>query len=333
MTKQTLNNFALALGLLGPALIPSTSLAQAGLASKLPGKRPASAAAQTASHQAKTPGSPSYTFTLLSFPGTLDTAATGLNPGATTSKIEVVGSYTAADGEAEGFLTHVSGTKTVKETYEAVNYPHEPADQGASDINDSGQIVGSYYDSSDVLHGYELSGGKFTTIDVPFAGSTYTLPCAINNSGEIVGVWGNNGVATGYTLIDGTYTSIEYPGANYSFAFGVNNAGDIVGTYISPDSNGNQGFLLSGGTYTSIEFPGALNTQAVAINDAGVIVGEYFPNGPNLDEGFVLSGGVFTTITVPGEPTIYLQDINDNGVILGEYQDAAGLTYSFLATP
>ena len=73
MTKQTLKNFALALGLLGLALIPSTSLAQVGLASKLPGKNPATAAAQTVSHQAKTPGSPSYTYTLLSFPGTLNT--------------------------------------------------------------------------------------------------------------------------------------------------------------------------------------------------------------------------------------------------------------------
>lgn len=62
MTKPTLKNFVLALSLLGTALIPSTSSAQVGLASKLPGKHPASAAAQAASHQAKTPGSPSYTF-------------------------------------------------------------------------------------------------------------------------------------------------------------------------------------------------------------------------------------------------------------------------------
>ena len=40
MTKQTLKNFAVALSLLGLALIPSTVSAQAGLASKLPGKNP-----------------------------------------------------------------------------------------------------------------------------------------------------------------------------------------------------------------------------------------------------------------------------------------------------
>ena len=69
MTKQSLRNFAIALGLLGLALIPSTSVAQVGPASKLPGKNPATAAAQAASHKTKKPGSPSYSYTLLSFPG------------------------------------------------------------------------------------------------------------------------------------------------------------------------------------------------------------------------------------------------------------------------
>jgi hypothetical protein len=157
-TKQTSKNFALALSLLGLALIPSTSLAQAGLASKFPARRPASAAAQAASHQTKTPGAPSYTYTLLSFPGTLCTNANGINKGATSSKIEIVGEYGAGS-----FLAHVSGTKAVTETYRAVNYPHVlPTRQAANDVNDAGQIVGGYLDSSGVSHGYEFSGGKLT---------------------------------------------------------------------------------------------------------------------------------------------------------------------------
>jgi probable HAF family extracellular repeat protein len=329
VTKQTIRNFALAVGVLGLALIPSTSLAQLGLASKLPGKNPASAAARAASHQTTTPGATSYTYTLPSFPGTLSTVANGLNPAATTSKIEIVG---GADGYA-GFLTHVSGTKIVTETYEALNYPHAAT---PSDINDSGQVVGSYQDSSGVTHGFEVSGGKFTTLDVPFAGATYTITYAINNSDEIVGTWGDNGVATGFTLIGGIYTSFGYPGANYTFAFDVNNDGDIVGSYSSPDSNGDQGYVLTGGTYTSLEVPGAAQTEGIAINDAGVIVGDYCTTSQcplSQAQGFVLSGGVFTTITIPGEPYTVLDDINDNGVLLGEYLDAVGLTYSFLATP
>ncbi|MGA7633139.1 MAG: hypothetical protein WCB11_20435 [Terriglobales bacterium] len=91
MTKQTLSNFTRALGLLGLALLASTSWAQVGFAAKLAGKHPASATTRAASHQTQTPGAPSYTYTLLSFPGTLYTYPEGINLGATTSKIEIVG--------------------------------------------------------------------------------------------------------------------------------------------------------------------------------------------------------------------------------------------------
>ena len=325
MTKQILRNCALALSLLRLALISSTSLGQGGPAPKIPNKNPKTAATQAPSHQTKTPGAPSYTYTLLSFPGSLDTNASGINSGATTSKIEIVGFYGAS-----AFLSHVSGTKTVKETYEAVSYPHDAV---PIDINDFGQIVGQYVDGSGVTHGFELSDKKFTTLDVPFAGSMGTYVYSINNSGEIVGSWSDGGISQGFTLIGGTYTSFDYPGATYTFAEDVNSQGDIVGTYISPDSNGNQGFLLSGGTYTSIEFPGAVDTEAIAINDSGVIVGVYITSDSSLTQGFVLSGGVYTTLTIPGEPYTFLDDINNNGVVLGNYQDAAGLTVSFLATP
>jgi probable HAF family extracellular repeat protein len=333
MTKQTVKNFALALSLLGLALIPATISAQAGLASKLLDKNPATPASRTASHQAKTAGSPSYIYTLLSFPGTLTTFANGINKGATTSKIEIVGSQ----GQG-GFLVGVSGKKTVTETYRAVNYPHVPPQQVSNDVNDDGQIVGGYLDSSGVGHGYERSGGKFTTIDVPFAGATSTGVFAINNSDEIVGGWTDSGGAThAFTLIGGTFASFDYPGATFTTALDVNNKGEIVGFY--NDTNGvGHGFLLSGGTYTSIDVPGAVYTSSSGINDAGDIVGSYCTTSQCVstnegEQGFLLSGGGFTTITIPGEYYTSLIDINNNGMLLGEYQDAAGVVVSFLATP
>jgi len=312
------------------AVIPSTSLAQAGFASKLPGKNPATAAAQTASHQAKTPGAPSYTYTLLSFPGTLSTFAEGMNLGATTSKIEIVGG--AGEG---GFLARVSGKKTVSETYKAVNYPHGPGPGFVNAVNDSGQIVGEYnnYDS-----GYELSGGKFTSIAVPFAGALSTFPYGINNSGEIVGGWwDSNKNEHSFTLIGGTYTSFDCPGASGSAAFGINSAGDIVGQY-GDASGASYGFLLSGGTCTSFNFPGAVITVPYAINDSGNIVGLYCTTTQCISDtigaqGFLLSQGVFTTIAIPGEAFTYAAGINNNGMVVGVYGDAAGLVVSFLAKP
>ncbi len=333
MTKHTLRNYTLALSLLGLALLPSISVAQVALGSKLPRKRPRSAAAQAASHQTKTPGSPSYTFTLLSFPGSLYTYAISLNPGATTSKIEVVG----IAGQ-DGILARVSGKKTVTETYKAVNYPHAAQQGGTQGVNDLGQIVGVYVDGSGVNHGYELSGGKFTTLDVPFTGAIATFAYGINNSGEIVGGWidsGQNG--HGFTLTGGNYVSFDFPGGHDTQAFSINSTGDIVGPY-DDESGITHGFLLSGGTYTSIDFPGAPASLAGGINDAGDIVGNYCTTNEcaatsDWNDGYLLSGGVFTTIAIPGEIYTIAQNINDNGVVVGFYQDAAGLVVSFLATP
>jgi hypothetical protein len=340
MTKQTLKSFALALGLSALALIPSTRWAQVALASNLPGKNPTTTATQSASHQTKTPGAPSYTYTLLSFPGTLYTYANGINLGATSSKTEIVGGYGAANGDLDqGFLAHLSGKKAVSETYQAVNYPHVPPQQIADDVNDAGQIVGSYQDGAGVAHGYERSGGKFTTLDVPFAGAVGTAAFGINNSEEIVGEWSDsNGGAHAFTLTGGVYASFDYPDAKYTSATDVNDTGVIVGNYVDT-SFVVHGYLLSGGTYTSIDVPGAVFTNSTGINDAGDIVGTYCPtsecpsNTFEGAQGYVLSGGVFTIVAIPGEFYTFVSDINNNGVLVGTYQDAAGLAVSFLATP
>jgi len=339
MRKQTLKNFALALVLLGLASIPSTSAAQFAPASKLPGKNAASAAARAESRRRQTPGTPSYTYTLLSYPGTFYTVAVGINPGATTSKKKIVGVYSAPNAPEGGFgfLAHVSGTKTVAENFAAMKYPREALLQYALGVNDSGEIVGTYEDSSGVFHGFELSGARLTTLNVPFTGAEETDTEGLNNSGEIVGAWTDSGGNThGLTLIGGNYASFDYPGAYFTYAEGVNSAGEIVGYYI--DAIGSHGFLLSGGTYTSIDFPGAAGTGSSGINDVGDIVGIYCTTSECDSSGagvqsYVLSGGVFTTVAIPGEVSTTLSDINNNGVLVGFYQDAAGLLVSFLATP
>jgi len=333
MTKQILKHSVVSASLLGLALIPSTSLAQVGLASKLPGKNQATAAAQVASHRAQTPDSPSYTYTLLSFPGSLYTYAVGTNKGATTSKIEIVGSQ----GQG-GFLVGVTEKKTVTEAYQPVNYPHAAQQVGASAVNDLGQIVGSYIDASGFYHGYERSGGTFTKLNVPFAGATDTLAVAINNSGEVVGTWnGSSGSSHGFTLIGITYASFDYPAATQTAATDVNTAGTIVG-YYSDVSGVYHGYLLSGGTYSSFDPPGSVATFATGINDTGDIVGTYCITSECVstsvgEQGFLLSGGVFTTITIPGEVETGLSDINNSGAVIGYYHDAAGLVVSFIATP
>jgi hypothetical protein len=335
MKKQITAIAMLCLAAVGMVMIPFSCLAQTGSAAKLAGIRAASPRTPDASHQTKTPGSPSYTYTVINFPGSLFTYAVGMNLGAASSKTEIVGGYGLDVGiTPAGFLARVSPKKTVTEIYQTVKYSHAPAQQAAQGINDSGQIVGTFVDSSGDFHGYERSGGKFSQIDVPFEGASETIPSAINNSGEVVGGYSET---HGFTLIGGTYTSFDYPGAIETEPFALNSAGDIVGSYTDTGGVGHA-FSLSAGTYTSIDFPGAVETFASGINDGGDIVGTYCLTGECIStfegaQGFLFSKGGFTTIAIPGEFYTEALGINNNGVVVGFYQDAAGLVVSFLATP
>lgn len=281
-------------------------------------------------------GLPSYAFSYIDYPQSPDTYVEGINSGAASSKMEIVGAY--GPELEEGFLLQLEGKEGTTYAFKTVAHP-KSSSQSPLGINDFGQIVGTYVNSSGTTEGYEFSGGKFTTIAVPFTGATYTEAQDINNSGEIVGEWGDpSGVDQGFTLIEGTYTSFDYPGAPYTLATALNNLGAIVGYY--EDSEGNfHGFLLSGGTYTSIDVPGAVGTLASGNNDAGDVVGLYCTASECLTEngtgeqGFLLSGGVFTTVNVPGASNTQLLDINNNGVIVGVYTDSRGGYHSFIAFP
>jgi len=341
MTKQTLKNAVLSAGLLGLALSTSTGLAQSqGLRGV---SRPQSGAASAAklSESAVPQASASYAYTFISFPGGPATGGNAMNLGATASQQMVTGYYGPLS-TSRGFLLEAStGDGVTTETFSPVDYPGGVFNE-ATGINDEGQILGAYTDSAGIIHGYELAGGKYTQLNVPFTGADGTLPYAINDAGNIVGDWYLSGAEFpfGFELSGGTYTSLQFPGSNETDAFAINDNNDIVGIYYLADSP--LGFLLSGGTYTTIEVPGSVLTEAFAINDAGVVVGFYCTTsacgtsvGAKGSLGFLLSNGVYTTFSYPAKGVVSTQllAISNTGVILGTFTDSANFSQLFLAVP
>jgi uncharacterized membrane protein len=123
-------------------------------------------------------------------------------------------------------------------------------------ISSRGDIAGTYWDTSGQPHGYLLSEGRFSPIDVPDATGTYAL--GINANGDVVGSYCVSLISRpkctfrindnhAYVLTDGMFTTLELPGAPpFSRAWGINPRGDIAGAY-RDSNNRNHGFILSGG--------------------------------------------------------------------------------------
>jgi hypothetical protein len=167
--------------------------------------------------------------------------------------------------------------------FTAVNFPKSKGTQ-AIGINDKGDVVGLYLDSTNAQHGFVKRGSKYTSIDV--SGGTSAEAWGINNSGQIT-VFAFNSVG-GYDsfLYNGkTFKKISDPNASTTGTIAriVNNKGDVAGAYFN--SSGQEvGFLFHGGKYYDVKDPKANNnTRPDGLNDKLEIVGRYTPtSGANV---------------------------------------------------
>ena len=243
---------------------------------------------------------------------------------------QVAGFYLAQDskgfpGPFDGFVRAADGTIT---TFSA---PDSSASYAAGtqvySINASGDISGSYVDSSNDRHGFVLTpGGVFTSFDPPGGdhsssqqGSVTqrisgTLPVAIDANGDVAGAFTDNsairhgffrsasgtiatfdppGVGTGTSLIQGTLPFSMSPSGNaisglYSDAAGVYHG------FVRNTSGAISTFDVPGaGTAGSSAFPG---TNAFAVNDAGNLAGVY-TDANGLAHGFLFSPTVAAVAT------------------------------------
>jgi probable HAF family extracellular repeat protein len=205
----------------------------------------------------------------------------------------------------------------------------------ASGTNDSGNIVGFYYDAGGIGYGFLLQQGVYTTIGVPGAASTQAR--GINNNGDIVGHFADAAGKHVFLLRNGQFSTIDFPGAVGTTRPGINNLGDIVGVYTpnkKPSGAGlvdeGQAFLLHNGVFKTISYPGALATGAFGINSFGEIVGDWSGNAiVTASHGYILSNGNFTALDYPGAvPGLGGTDahgINDSRQIVGAFVDVHGV--------
>lgn len=256
--------------------------------------------------QVESPAGSSYTFSAVDFPGVsiseaFDTfngvilgdffddtyfeATTGFTMKANVAQLYTIPGFTGVpalfaintSGEMVGAIqvpqVGIRSVEIINGQATIFDPPQSALLDEAIGVNAHGTIVGIYFDSSNVSHGYIYKGGTFTTIDSP--GAAGTAAYDINLAGEIVGCWTDTGYLNhGYALKNGTFTDIEFPQAMSTCANTIDDKGDIAGTY-HDGSNVAHGFLYRNGVFQTIDVPRASGTFINRLKNSGELVGSY----------------------------------------------------------
>jgi uncharacterized membrane protein len=103
-------------------------------------------------------------------------------------------------------------------TFQSIDFPGATSTY-AFGINNSGEIVGSYYDGIRSF-AWKLDSGTFSVIPMP-ASTTNSQAHGINDSGQIVGVYSNESGHSGFLTDLAIFQTIARPGAFGTSARGI----------------------------------------------------------------------------------------------------------------
>jgi hypothetical protein len=287
---------------------------------------------------------------------------------------DVTGTYADGNNAYHGFVRSAAGAIT---TFDDPNAPTVNSSRGTfpMSINDAGQIAGFYttgnYDTTSLYRGflYSISGGTFTELDEPNAGSgniaSYqkqgTIPMAINASGTVTGYYiDSSGDRHGFLYSGGNYTSFDVSGAvtetgkggglSGTIPISIDAVGDVAGSY-TDSSFVRHGFIrAASGTIATFDAPGANTTGASGmiggtfpthIDPTGSAIVGVYADSTGLGHAFIyylpLSGkGSFTSFTPPNmttSTTLPIQgtvfSVNASGTVAGFYLDNNEVAHGF----
>ena len=204
-------------------------------------------------------------------------------------------------------------------------------------INERGDVVGEFIDSSGVTRGFvRFSDGSFSDPIVdPNDTVGFTEGRGINNSRTVAGDYViSDGTVHSFFLSGGTFTEYDVPGAVQTNLLSINDAGDFTGGF--DDGSGIfQAFVGRGGTITSCSVPGAVLTLAYEINNNKKLVVGYFIDAAGILHGYYrdANGALHFPIDPPGSTATVLFGLNNRNWVVGRYADSSGATHGLFFIP
>jgi hypothetical protein len=204
-------------------------------------------------------------------------------------------------------------------------------------INERGDIVGIFIDSSGVSRGFiRFSNGSFSAPIVdPNDTVGFTEGRGINNPRTVCGDYvGSDGNSHGFFLSGGTFTEYDIPGALSTAVLGINEPADFAGTF-DPGSGILQAFISVGGNVTSFSVPAAISTLAYEINNNKKLTVGYYIDASGVLHGQYrdANGALHFPIDPSGSVATVLFGVDNKNSVVGRYADSAGVTHGLFFVP
>jgi hypothetical protein len=204
-------------------------------------------------------------------------------------------------------------------------------------INERGDIVGTFLDSTGVSRGFvRFSSGSFSAPIVdPNDTVGFTEGRGINNSGTVDGDYFDSaGILHSFFLSGGTFTEYDVPGAVNTNLLSINDPGDFTGGF--DDGSGIfLGFVGRGGTLTSFSVPGAISTFAYEITNSKQLTVGYYIDSSGILHGYYQDkdGTQHFPIDPSGSVGTVLFGANNKNSVAGRYADSSGATHGLFFVP
>jgi hypothetical protein len=194
-----------------------------------------------------------------------------------------VGFY-AAKGTSGTTGTVATGLILEGSTFTSFTHPKSVEGTQLAGINKYNSIVGWYFDSSKIAHGFKrYSNGSLLNLNYPGA-SQGTTAMGINDFGTVVGSFGGANGQHGFLYHGGNWAQVDYPSGNpgNTQLVGISNNNVAVGSFQRLDTF--ISFLYANGVFKNIFVPKADSTQVTGISATGVITGNAAYNDGSTKE-------------------------------------------------
>jgi probable HAF family extracellular repeat protein len=195
----------------------------------------------------------------------------------------------------------------------------------ATDVNESGQIVGSATLANAQTHAFIITpwlGPQMIDLGT-LPNGTFSEARAISNRGQVVGgafPEPGTGISRAFLWDQGVMTALpDLAGSDSSWANDVNDAGVIVGASGFRPVRWVNGVPQQLGPISGLQVGG----EAVGINASGVIVG-HSPDPSGVQRGWVFQNGVFTVLSLFGGRGMHMTGINSSGDLTGIWNPPVG---------